>query len=316
MRIHRDYASLPAAARGASVAIGNFDGVHRGHREVIRVAADHARTLGRPLGVITFEPHPREVLNPAGAPARLTPLRRKARILRDLGVDHLYVLNFNRRLMQVPAAAFVTEMLLGELGVAAITTGRDFRFGHKRQGDTALLAEIAGGRGVPVSAVEPVTFEGDVCSSTAIRTALADGRIAHANAILGYPYELDGVVRPGDRRGRTIGFPTANVHPLARRPMLPAIGVYAVKAGLRRGSGTVWHPAVANLGHRPTFDGKGILLEVHFLEGGGDLYGERLRVAFLERLRGEEKFASIDALRTQIARDCERARAVHALIPA
>jgi riboflavin kinase/FMN adenylyltransferase len=133
--------------------------------------------------------------------------------------------------------------------------------------------------------------------------------------MLGYPYELDGVVRPGDRRGRTIGFPTANVHPLARRPMLPAIGVYVVKAGLRRGGNTVWLPAVANLGRRPTFDGKGVLLEVHLLEGGSDLYGERLRVAFLERLRGEEKFASIDALKSQIARDCERARAVHALIP-
>ncbi|MEK0084223.1 bifunctional riboflavin kinase/FAD synthetase [Benzoatithermus flavus] len=316
MRIHRDHASLPAAARGASVAIGNFDGVHRGHREVIRVAADHARALGRPLGVITFEPHPREVLNPAEAPARLTPLRRKARILRDLGVEHLYVLRFDARLMRVPAAAFVNEILVGELGVAAVTTGRDFRFGHKRQGDVALLAALAAGHGIPVSAVDPVTFEGDVCSSTAIRAALAEGRIAHANAILGYPYELDGVVRPGDRRGRTLGFPTANVHPLARRPMLPAHGVYAVKAGLRRGGGTVWHPAVANLGRRPTFDGKGTLLEVHLLEGGGDLYGERLRVAFLERLRGEEKFSSIEALRAQIARDCERARAVHALIPA
>jgi riboflavin kinase/FMN adenylyltransferase len=315
MRIHRDHASLPATARGASVAIGNFDGVHRGHREVIRVAADHARTLGRPLGVITFEPHPREVLNPADAPARLTPLRRKARILRDLGVDHLYVFAFNERLMRVPAAAFVAEILLGELGAAAVTTGRDFRFGHKRQGDAALLAAVAGEQGVRTSAVDAVTFEGDVCSSTAIRAFLAEGRIAHANAMLGYPYELDGVVRPGDRRGRTIGFPTANVHPLARRPMLPAIGVYVVKAGLRRGGNTVWLPAVANLGRRPTFDGKGVLLEVHLLEGGSDLYGERLRVAFLERLRGEEKFASIDALKSQIARDCERARAVHALIP-
>lgn len=316
MRIHRDHASLPAAARGASVAIGNFDGVHRGHREVIRVAADHARTLGRPLGVITFEPHPRELLNPQAAPARLTPLRRKAEILRDLGVDHLYVLRFDERLMRVTAADFVTGLLLGDLGVAAITTGRDFRFGHKRQGDTGLLAEIAGGRGLPVSAVDPVAAGARVCSSTAIRTALLDGQIAAANAMLGYPYELEGIVRPGDRRGRTIGFPTANIHPLAPRPMLPATGVYAVRAGLRRRHAVVWRQAVANLGRRPTFDGKGLLLEVHLLEGGGDLYGERLRVAFLERLRGEEKFAGIDELKAQIARDCERARAVHAPIPA
>lgn len=316
MRIHRDHVGLPAPARGASVAIGNFDGVHRGHREVIRVAAQHAREMGRPLGVLTFEPHPREVLTPAAAPARLTPLRRKAEILRGLGVERLHVLRFDERLMRVSAASFVTDILLGELGVAAITTGRDFRFGHKRQGDTALLAAIAREHGLPVSAVDPVTVDGEVCSSTAIRAALADGRVEHAAAMLGYPFELEGVVRAGDRRGRTIGFPTANVHPLARRPMLPASGVYAVRAGLRRAGRLAWLPAVANLGRRPTFDGRGLLLEVHLLEGGAELYGERLRVAFLERLRGEQKFAGIEELKAQIARDCERARAVHAPIPA
>lgn len=320
MRIHRDHAGLPAAARGASVAVGNFDGVHRGHREVIRAAAGHARRLGRPLGVLTFEPHPREVLNPAGAPARLTPLRRKAEILGGLGVDALYVLRFGERLMRTPAPAFVEDVLIGGLGVAAIATGRDFRFGHRRQGDPGLLAALAGARGVPVAAVEPVALAGEVCSSTAIRAALADGRVARAAELLGYPYEIGGVVRPGDRRGRTIGFPTANVHPLGRRPVLPGIGVYAVRAGLRRGGsgGTAWLPAVANLGRRPTFDGAGgVLLEVHLLEGGRDLYGQRVRVAFLERLRGEEKFAGLDALKAQIARDCERARAVHAApIPA
>lgn len=317
MRIHRDHAGLPARARGASVAIGNFDGVHRGHREVIRVAARHARELGAPLGVVTFEPHPREVLSPAEAPPRLTTLRRKAELLRELGVERLHVLRFDEKLMRMPAEGFVTDILLGDLGVAAVTTGRDFRFGHKRQGDTALLAAIAGARGVPVSAVDAVTVEGEVCSSTAIRAALAEGRVEHAAELLGYPYELEGVVRPGDRRGRTIGFPTANVHPRGRRPMLPGIGVYAVRAGLGCGAGLRWLPAVANLGRRPTFDGRSLLLEVHLLEGGADLYGQRLRVAFLERLRGERKFAGLDELKAQIARDCERARAVHAaLVPA
>ena len=315
MRIHRDHASLPAAARGASVAIGNFDGVHRGHREVIRTAAGHAGALGRPLGVVTFEPHPREVLNPAGAPARLTPLRRKAEILCGLGVEHLYVFRFDQRLMRMPAAAFVTDVLLGELGAAAITTGRDFRFGHKRQGDTGLLAELAAGH-VAVTAVDPVTVAGAACSSTAIRTALADGLIERANTLLGYDYQLEGVVRPGDQRGRTIGFPTANVHPLGRRPMLPAAGVYAVTAGLRRGRATSWLPAVAYFGSRPTFDGRSLLLEVHLLEGGGDLYGQRLRVAFTHQLRGDRRFAGVDELKAQIARDCEQARALHALLPA
>ena len=316
MLIHRDNAGLPAAARGASVAIGNFDGVHRGHREVIRAAAGHARALGRPLGVVTFEPHPREVLNPATAPARLTTLRRKAELLRGLGVDHLYVFRCDGRLLGTSAADFVTGRLLGELAVAAITTGRDFRFGHRRQGDVELLREIAGADGRPVTAVDPVTADGDVCSSTAIRTALADGMVEHANALLGYRYELEGVVRPGDQRGRTIGFPTANVHPLAKNPVLPGTGVYAVEAGLQRGGRLVWRPAVANLGRRPTFDGRTLLLEVHLLEGGGDLYGQRIRVAFRARIRGERKFAGIDELRAQIARDCEQARALHAPIPA
>lgn len=316
MRIHRDHASLPAVARGASVAIGNFDGLHRGHREVIRVAADHARALGRPLGVITFEPHPREVLNPAGAPARLTPFRRKAEILQGLGVDLLYAFRFNERLMRLSPAAFVKEVLADELAAAAVVTGQDFRFGHKRAGDAAMLAELGAEHGMIVRVVEPVRVDGTVCSSSNIRTALADGAVGLANRMLGYAYELEGVVRPGDRRGRQIGFPTANVHPLARRPLLPAIGVYAVRAGLRQGNAIEWRPAVANLGRRPTFDGRALLLEVHLLDERRDLYGERLRVAFVERLRGEQKFADIDELKRQIAHDCEQARAVHAPIPA
>lgn len=316
MRIHRDHAGLPAAARGASVAIGNFDGVHRGHREVIRTAAGHAGALGRHLGVVTFEPHPRELLNPDDAPARLTPLRRKAELLEALGVDHLYVFRFDARLMQLSPTAFVEDLLFGQLGVAAISTGRDFRFGHKRRGDTVLLAQLAASHGVPVSAVEQIAVAGAPCSSTQIRSALADGLIEQATALLGAPYELEGVVRPGDQRGRTIGFPTANVHPLARRPMLPAIGVYVVEAGTCRDGQIVWRPAVANLGRRPTFDGRSLLLEVHLLEGGGDLYGQRLRVAFKHRLRGEQKFAGIDELKAQIARDCDQARALFAPIPA
>ena len=316
MLIHRDHAALPEAARGASVAIGNFDGVHRGHREVIRVAAAHARALGRPLGVVTFEPHPSELLNPATAPARLTSLRRKAELLRGLGVDHLFVCRCDRRLLQTSAEEFVAGRLLGGLQVSAVTTGRDFRFGHRRQGDTALLAELAGAHGLPVSAVDPVAVDGEICSSTAIRTSLADGLVEHANALLGYAYQLEGVVRGGERRGRELGFPTANVHTLSRRPVLPAIGVYAVEAGLRHGSAWRWPPAVAYFGRRPTYDGRSLLLEVHLLEGGRDLYGERLRVAFRRRLRGDRAFAGSEELKAQIARDCAQARAFHAPVPA
>lgn len=316
MRIHRDLASLPAAARGASVAIGNFDGVHRGHREVIRVAAEHARVLRRELGVVTFEPHPREVLGPATAPARLTPVRRKAELLRELGVRHLYLCRCDRALLATPAETFVERTLLGELDVAAVTTGRDFRFGHRRLGDTTLLHALLSAQARPAGTVDPVTADGEVCSSTAIRTALGDGRVEHANAMLGSAYELEGIVRRGDGRGRELGFPTANLHPLSPRPVLPAVGIYAVDAGLREGSGWRWHPAVAYYGRRPTFDGRGLLLEVHLLDGGGDLYGQRLRVAFCRHLRGDRSFATVDELKAQIARDCEQARSFHAPIPA
>lgn len=317
MRIVRTTTVAPGAARGAAVAIGNFDGLHLGHRAVIDAAASFARELDAPLGVVTFEPHPREVLQPGQAPARLTPLRRKAELLAGLGVDVLHLLRFDPVLLAATPEAFVGEILAGRLGVRAVAAGEDFRFGYRRAGDMALLARLGGEHGMRVAAVPPLEVEGAVCSSTRIRKALADGEVALAARLLGYPYELEGVVRPGDRRGRTLGFPTANVHPLGRRPLLPATGVYAVRAGVRGPGGEVrWHPAVANLGHRPTFDGRTLLLEVHLLEGGGDLYGRRLRVAFLERLRGERKFAGVDEIKAQIGRDRERAAAVHGLVPA
>lgn len=312
MRIVRTGTVAPGAARGAAVAIGNFDGLHLGHRAVVDAARAFARDLGAPLGVVTFEPHPREVLQPGQAPARLTSLRRKAELLAGLGVDHLYPLRFDPALMAASPEAFVDGILAGRLGVRAVAAGEDFRFGHRRAGDVALLASLGATRGFAVAAVPPLEVEGAVCSSTRVRKALVDGEAALAARLLGYPYELEGVVRPGDRRGRTLGFPTANVHPLGRRPLLPATGVYAVRAGVRGSGGKVdWHPAVANLGHRPTFDGRALLLEVHLLEGGGDLYGRRLRVAFLERLRGERKFAGPDEIKAQIALDRDRAAAVH-----
>ena len=317
MRIVRAGARAPGAVPESAVAIGNFDGVHRGHRAVLDAARALAREQGVAFGVITFEPHPREVLQPENAPARLTPLHRKAELLAEAGVEILYLLRFDAWLMRLSPEAFVDEVLLGRLRARAVAAGADFRFGHRRAGDMAMLERLAGAKGVRVVAVPPVEVEGAVCSSTRIRDALADGEVALAGRLLGRPYTVEGVVRPGDRRGRTIGFPTANVDPLGRRPLLPATGVYAVRAGLyqRRGD-TIWYPAVANFGRRPTVDGRTLLLEVHFLEGGGDLYGKRLRVAFLERLRGEQKFASLDELKAQIARDSERARAIHGPVPA
>lgn len=311
MHVHRRAVAIPADARGASVAIGNFDGVHRGHRAVIRCAAEGAERLRTRLGVVTFEPHPREVVRPGQRVPRLTLFRRKAELLRDLGVEELFVVPFDPALMHVAAEDFVASVLVERFGVRAVAAGTNFRFGHARRGDVATLAAAAARHGFAFVAVPPVQDEGPI-SSSRIRALLADGDVLRAAALLGYAYAVDGIVRPGDRRGRTIGFPTANVHPVDARALLPAGGVYAVRVGRDRGPAASWHPGVANLGRRPTFDGRTLLLEVHLLDGTADLYGQRLRVAFVERLRGERRFAGIDELRAQIERDCALARAIHA----
>jgi riboflavin kinase/FMN adenylyltransferase len=307
MRLHRRFVRLPVESRGAAVAIGNFDGVHRGHRLVVEAAAAAARRLGAPLGVVTFEPHPREVVSPGAQVRRLTGFVRKAELFRELGVDQLVVLSFDRALMQLSPAAFVDSVLVGRLGVRMVAAGENFRFGHRRAGDVGTLAALAQRHGFDFAAVPALQQAGPV-SSSRIRAALAAGDVGEAMACLGYPFAIDGVVCPGDRRGHTLGFPTANVHPLDPRLMLPASGVYAVRVGRGRGATLARYPGVANLGRRPTFDGRTLLLEVHLLEGGGELYGERLRVAFVERLRGERKFAGIEELKAQIAKDCVSAR--------
>lgn len=310
MRVHRGCAALPPEAVGCAVAIGNFDGVHRGHRAVIE-AARHQVAGPAGLGVVTFEPHPREVLSPATAPLRLAPLRRKIALLRDIGVEHLFLLRFDRALMAMPADEFIERILVDRLGIKGLAAGEAFRFGHRRQGDAALLGKAAAARGFTFAAVPPIMADGLPCSSTRIRAALTEGELALANRLLGYPFELTGIVREGHQRGRTIGFPTANIAPAAERWSLPAAGVYAVRAGRCTPAGKVWYPGIANLGRRPTFDGDRLLLEVHLLDVRLDLYGQRLDVAFLERLRGEVKFPGIEALQAQIAEDCSAARRIH-----
>lgn len=310
MRVVRRFAVLPAAARGAAVAIGNFDGVHLGHRAVVEAARGLAVTVAGRLGVVTFEPHPRELLTPASAPLRLTPFRAKAELLAGLGVELLVVLPFDRALARLSPEAFVAEVLVERIGARAVATGSDFRFGHGRAGDAAALARLAGGLGLAVATVPPVEVAGERCASTAIRDHLAAGRVDRAARLLGRPHAVAGVVRPGDRRGRTLGFPTANLEPLPARVQLPAPGVYAVRARISGDPAGTWHPGVANLGRRPTFDGRGLLLEVHLLDGEHALYGRRLEVRFLERLREERRFAGPDELARQIVRDCAAARAV------
>lgn len=309
MQIHRRFATLPGSARGASVAIGNFDGVHVGHRAVIGIAADAAHERGVATAVLTFEPHPREVIRPEQAPPRLTNLARKAELLASLGVQHLFVLPFDRHLMHQAPEDFAREILIGRLGISAAAAGADFCFGRKRSGNMESLTRLGREHGFEVRTVHGVALDGELASSTLIRRHLLAGDVAAANMLLGAPFTTAGIVVHGDKRGRELGYPTANIKAIGRPTLLPADGIYAVRAGLPGPEGVVWHDAVCSLGMRPSFHGQDRRLEVNILDGQFDLYGTRMRVAFVARLRGEEFFADLSALIQQMARDCEAARA-------
>ncbi|MBT5413144.1 MAG: bifunctional riboflavin kinase/FAD synthetase, partial [Rhodospirillaceae bacterium] len=309
MRLFRHYTDLPDDARGAVVAIGNFDGIHRGHQAIIGEAGRVAQAGGRRLAVLTFEPHPRQVFQPGAPPYRLTPLRIKTRNIEELGVDDLFVLHFDEALAAIGAEDFVMEVLVRGLAASHVVVGYNFSFGHRRLGNVELLQAMASREGFGLTSVSPVESpEGITFSSTVIRDLLQRGEPGRATALLGRFWEIEGRVEGGDKRGRTIGFPTANV-PLGEY-IVPAHGVYAVRAGVDRGAETVWYDGAANLGRRPTVDGRSVTLEVHLFDFDGDLYGEHLRVAMVERLRAEKKFDGLDALKAQIARDCEAARAI------
>lgn len=308
---------MPEEARGAVVAIGNFDGVHLGHRAVIAQAARIAHDEGRPLAVLTFEPHPREVLGHFDQPFRLTPFRIKAREIAAMGVALLFVARFDRAFAAQTPEEFVRNVLVEGLGARHLVVGYDFAFGRARAGNSALLEALAADGGYRVSQVSAAGQGGKVYSASEARDLLRDGDVAGAAGILGRWWEMSGRVRMGDRRGRQLGFPTAN---LAVEGMLhPGRGVYALWAGIEAQSGLSgtadWHPAVANLGRRPTFDKQEDLLEIHLLDFDGDLYGRRLRACFVERIRPERKFDGLDALKAQIAEDRERARVILAALP-
>jgi riboflavin kinase/FMN adenylyltransferase len=302
MQVFRDWAELPPAAKGAVVAIGNFDGVHLGHCAVIEEAARRAAELGAPHAVLTFEPHPRSVFRPELAPFRLTPYPAKARLIETLGVELLFALRFDLDFAKKTPEEFARRILGEGLGARHVLAGYNFVFGHGRAGTPARLIELGKAHGFGVTIVPPVTrADGEVISATAVREHLLRGAPKAAAALLGRPWEIEGVVEEGDRRGRSIGFPTANV--ALGEHLRPATGVYAVEV---EGRG----PGVANLGWRPTVGGRDLRLEVHLFDFAGDLYGSTLRVALVEYLRGERRFESIEALKAQIAEDARQARLV------
>jgi len=306
MRVFR-HATAAGADRGAVVAVGNFDGVHRGHQAVIAAAKKAALAASVPCAVLTFEPHPRSVFQPGAPPFRLTPFRAKSHALERLGVDLLFTLHFDLGFAKKSAENFVAEALVAGLGLRAVVVGYDFVFGNRRRGTPELLQDEGRKRGFDVMVVAPVAGPGGaVYSSTQIREHLAAGRPREAAALLGRPWEIEGRVETGDRLGRTIGFPTANIALFDY--LRPAAGVYAVRAGIEEGDTTRWFDGAANLGWRPTVGGTDLRLEAHLFDFDGDLYGKHLRVAFIERLRPEQRFAGLDALKAQIAADCEEAR--------
>ncbi len=310
MRIFRHFTGVPEADRGAVVALGNFDGLHRGHQHVIGTARDIARTDGRKFGVLTFEPHPRTFFGKETEPFRLTTFRIKVRELQALGVDVLFVLRFDEGIAHRPAESFVKDILHDGIGASHVVVGYDFAFGAGREGNSQFLAsrgEELGFRATAVGAAKDEVEE--IYSSTLIRKYLQNGQPQRAAALLGHLWEVEGRVRMGQQLGRTIGFPTANVD--LGNSIRPARGVYSIRAGLRGEDGIRWYDGVANLGVRPTVDGDGLVLEVNLFDFEGDLYGRYLRVAFVDYLRPEKKFDGLDELKAQIAEDARQARDLH-----
>jgi riboflavin kinase / FMN adenylyltransferase len=295
-------AAPDGALSGAVVAIGNFDGVHRGHRAVIAAAQDRARSLGRPAAVLTFEPHPRAFFHPAEPLFRLTDEEAKLRLLASTGLDGAIVLTFNAALASLTAEEFVGDILVGRFGIGGAVIGFNFHFGKNRAGSPAFLAGQGRKFGFSVDVLAPFALDGHPVSSGPIRAALAAGRLDDAAAWLGFPWFVSGEVIHGDKRGRELGFPTANLSLDAACGLRH--GVYAVRVahGGRRYDG------VANFGRRPMFDSGAVLLEVFLFDFAGDLYGQRIDVAFIAWIREEKTFASVDELVQGMKEDSRQAR--------
>jgi riboflavin kinase/FMN adenylyltransferase len=293
------HGSLQRAPGRCALTIGNFDGVHRGHRALIERVTAKARELELVSCVLTFEPHPRELFDPKAAPARLTRLRDKLDLIESAGVERVHVARFDRRFASLSPERFVGDVLVNGLATRWLLVGRDFRFGARRAGDFAALAAAGARHGFEVESMADVLFEGTRVSSSAVRAALAAGEFDAAERLLGHPYTISGRVAHGAKLGRSLGFPTANI--VLRRPP-PLSGIFVVEVD---GLG----PGVASIGRRPTVNPVPLpLLEVHLFDWERDLYSEHLRVRFLKKLRDERKYDGLDALREAIAHDARQAR--------
>lgn len=299
MRISSEAWEAPSPS---GVAIGVFDGVHRGHAAVIGGVVDRSRAAGLAVGVLTFDPHPLQVLAPGRAPLLLTTVERRVELLEALGVDWVGILDL-RQIHTMSPTEFVDEIVLGRANAREVSVGADFRFGHQREGSVATLEELGKDRGFEVEVVDLVQDDDGVISSARIRRLIREGDVAAAAQLLGRDHRLAGMVARGEARGRDLGYPTANLR-LPEGMAVPADGIYAVRV-----RGAVSADGVASLGVRPTFGTDGErLLEVHVFDYAGDLYGQELEVCFVQRLRGEERFDSVDALVAQMEKDASDAR--------
>jgi len=304
MDVFEGFDHVPHGARAASVAIGNFDGVHRGHQALIARTREEARRRGVRTGAVVFEPHPREFFQPARPLFTLTPLPQKLKLLEAYGVEITFVLPFAHELAEMSAEAFVERVLVAGLGVSHIVIGYDFLFGKGRAGNAQQLVELGKAFGFGVSVVPPVGSGGEVYSSSAVRAELAQGDVEGAAEMLGHRWSVEGIVQGGARRGTGLGYPTANIA-LGRGATL-AHGIYAVHVGFENQR----YQGAAYLGTRPTFDDGSPVLEVFLFDFDGDLYGRRIEVEFVAFLRGDRKFDTLDALKAQMDIDCARARDV------
>lgn len=302
-KLIRGLYNLQPCHRGGVVTIGNFDGVHLGHQAVIKQLTAKAAALQCPSLMITFEPLPREFFAPERAPARLTRLREKYKLLCPSSIDWLLYLHFNHSLACMEAADFIRAVLVEKLGIRCLIAGDDFRFGQGRRGDFTLLQKAGKRFGFDVIRMHTFYLEGERISSTRVRNTLVHGELSEAEKLLGRPYSMSGRIIEGDKRGRALGFPTANM--ALHRRKAPLSGVFAVEV---QGLGAVPLPGVANVGVRPTIGGQRLLLEVYLFDFEEDIYGCYIQVIFLQQLRPEQRFESLAALRQQIEQDCQAAR--------
>ncbi|MEZ5715771.1 MAG: bifunctional riboflavin kinase/FAD synthetase [Paracoccaceae bacterium] len=312
MRIIRDHTYVSPADKGASAAIGNFDGVHLGHRSVIDIARAEGARIGAPLGIVTFEPHPRQYFAPDAPPFRLMSSAARAHRLEKLGVERLYELNFNAALSGLSPEEFASRVITQGLGLRHVVVGADFCFGKGRAGDVNDLRRFGDAMGFGVTVAELLEGAQGEVSSTAIRQALSDGRPRDAAAMLGHWHRIEGSVIGGDQRGRVLGFPTANMSIEGLHP--PRFGVYAVLADVLDGPFKGSYHGAASMGVRPMFGENKPNLETFLFDFSGDLYGARVSIGLVDYLRPEEKFDSLDALIAQMDADCARARDILAAI--